>query len=122
MALEWDLTKVTDWQDIDPARRESMIWMTMIVGIGEINDATVQKFFERVYAYERINGAMVRTPNGDRYTTPADIRRFMGLKTNVWGPRGPISKTDAAFAKDLARWATESAAHEWARAETPATT
>lgn len=114
MSLNFDLSKVHNWREIDPAVRESIIWDTMIVGIGEITEATAEKFYARVRAYESITENVLYEfvsddePAVPRPATPADVRSMIGLKTNVFP-----TETDAKFARKLLGWATDHAAREW---------
>jgi hypothetical protein len=56
----------------------------MCVGITNITEDNWVEFFYRVHIWEHASGIFWRDENGDPvYTTPDDIHRYVGLKTNV---------------------------------------
>lgn len=86
----------TKWHAVGDA----LVWATLSVGIGEINDRTIDTFARRVAILQKLDGPMLRaTIKGkvvDAYITRADIEAFKGLKTNA---KYPPYETDAAWAK-----------------------
>jgi hypothetical protein len=81
---------------------DALIWMTMAVGMGEITEKNADKFADRLLAYQALNGACLRGPDGEVYITSEDVKNHIGLSTNVF----PM-ETDAQFAKKLRRIAME---------------
>ena len=119
MSLDADYTKIKDYKELDPTTRDAITLNgCLLTGMGEITEKNAPKFYARVHAFELIIGSTllnVVDEVGDFHklpTTPAMIKRMIGLKTNVF----PMV-TDAAFAKRLLRWATETAEREWKAAE-----
>lgn len=105
MSLDWDLTEVHNWRDLDRARTDAMIFATMFVGIGDLTEANAVKFHDRLHAYELLSGPIVQTADGtDPLTTFAQVRAYVGLKTNVFP-----AESDAAFARKLFKIAKERA-------------
>lgn len=87
----------TKWHAVGDA----LVWATLSVGIGEINDKTIDTFVRRVAILQKLDGPMLRANMGkgklvDVYITRADIEAFKGLKTNA---KFPPYETDAAWAK-----------------------
>jgi hypothetical protein len=88
MSLNYDLRKVADTElTRDPGTRETMIFQTMIVDMGEITAANAEEFYTRTKMIDRAY------PYGDSGITRAHVQAFIGLKTNV------ATTTNAAFGK-----------------------
>lgn len=87
MALTWDATAVRDFDqltDDERVTREALIFATMAVGMGEITEDNAQEFYTRLSFWEKVNGAY-RFGDGEAlYFTPEDVKRFIGLRTNVF--------------------------------------
>jgi hypothetical protein len=95
-----------------------VVHMCMATGIGEITSANAEEWFARAYAWERVYGSMMHEfPDGpegerrDRYMTPEDVQRYIGLTTNVFPKR-----TDAEFRKQLAGHLKDRARYVWEQA------
>jgi hypothetical protein len=136
MALTWDISKaieregreqffVQDGTDSEgkPMYRlrpvtEHLIWSTIFVGIGELNDENEAEFFARLRLWEKVHGASVSLPVegsegefADHFTTPADVRLHLGLTTNVF-PKDSRAK----FLKRLTDRVLNEGVHEFERA------
>lgn len=103
MSLNWNIEKVRDYKKITPGPSseghvtEALIWATMAVGIGRITEANADEFYRRIAIYEEQRGAWM-TKNGQPSPfTLEDIKRRIGLSTNV----GTMNKTE--FAAKLKR-------------------
>lgn len=94
MSLNWNCREVANWDEltkhpIDPERMhpvaERILWMTMFVDIGHINKDNVGEFAWRMRLLQLAdNQPDIRLTDGtDIYLTEADVRRFIGLRTNV---------------------------------------
>lgn len=93
MSLNWNLTKIEDHEErcfneittgpnkgkfkLD-ATTESLIWTTMLVGMGEITEKNWEEFFIRMRTFE-----LILDYDDNRCITPADVRNHIGLTTNV---------------------------------------
>jgi hypothetical protein len=109
MSLDWDMKHVANRRElIDhpcPSTHELdgihplthfMIWTMLAIGVREITEKTVDTVYERMNLYQRVTGAALRYHNGDAvYVTEADVRRYIGLTTNV------TPKTNIEFYKFL---------------------
>ena len=60
----------------------TLIWISVPVGIQKITKENVDEFFRRVQEIEK-DGAWMNTPDGPAYFTRQDIVRHIGLGTNV---------------------------------------
>lgn len=84
-----------------------IIVMCMGIGWGEITEANAVDWHRRARSYEiATDGAMRRVDNGERVPMPltlAMVRERIGLRVNVFGPKGYKELTDAAFARKLAK-------------------
>lgn len=89
MGLHYDFTKCHKPEEIDPSIKEAMIWTTIRVDMGDITQKNVQEFTTRVLLVEQLLGPILlsrtdwNNARSGRYLTPADIRRCIGLHTNV---------------------------------------
>ena len=88
MALTWDLTKCEDWEKLRSDKQwpytYSMIWATMGLGIGDLSEANLPEFYARMHLWEKIHGAWITKDGEDEFFTPAQVRRYQGLQTNVY--------------------------------------
>ena len=107
MALNWDLQDVENHEDLwipNPqdgrpdnttlnSRTQALIWATISIGMGIINEDTWKDFYARCkllgigsHVYDKVKDKHIW-----RVITPKDIKRHMGLNTNV------IRMTDREF-------------------------
>jgi hypothetical protein len=128
MPLDWDLRGIVDHETTcfigEPdaqGRRElnpvtnAIIWMCMATDIGEITAANAEEFYIRAYAWERMNGPMLRNGDGtERYLTAFDVREHVGIHTNVF-PKTTVSR----YARKLYDGAEDRAKYAWQRAMSP---
>jgi hypothetical protein len=117
MSLNFDLTKIKDHEEVcfttaksdDPGQgikagdrimnplTNALIWATMSVGWGVIEEETYEAWFERLRLVERTSGPFLFVNGGQPYSiTKEDVRKHIGLRTNVF-PK----KTDAQFFKHV---------------------
>lgn len=106
MSLRYDLTKIEDYKSrcyrvakdengeelkndhgapiwvVNPLT-EHIIFMTMNVGIGEINKRTAQDFYNRVLFYERVFDSPRRVDGERRFISAAEVKKHIGLSTNA---------------------------------------
>lgn len=108
MALYWDLSKIKDYEKecfigegeerVMKPVTNSLIWTTMIIGIGNWTEKDIDEVYIRVNQYERMTGPTIYVDddgnrfggnrlNGeldkDGYITRDEIRKHIGLSTNV---------------------------------------
>ncbi len=94
MSLNWSLEGCEDWEALKTDEEwpitQTLIFATMGVGIGEITEKTLPEFYARIAFLERLNGSFVKAQSEDgsdwvdRPITVEDIRRRIGLTTNVF--------------------------------------
>ena len=99
MALHWNLKNIKNHEDVcfytDDSGLKNMepltnqfIWLTMIVDIGEITEENATQFYARVSLLEKLNGAfMWEEDNTPYFVTYEDVKKHIGLSTNVYGHR-----------------------------------
>lgn len=88
MALNYNFSKVKDHEVLHENQAEwgktdTLIWLTMAVGLGDITEKNYIEFYSRVRFIEKLSGAMAHTKDGDYFFTVDDIKRRIGLSTNV---------------------------------------
>jgi hypothetical protein len=89
MSLNWNLTKMANWEALTEGDEwritDSLIWATMAVGIHTITLANYEEFHARVSLWERLVGPyMVNTEDKKpMYITLNDVKRRIGLSTNA---------------------------------------
>jgi hypothetical protein len=79
MALTTDIRKCNNWEELVTDENypltEKIYFLTMVTGLGEITDTNYGEFYSRVKVYAAING--------DNSITLDNIKRRIGLVTNV---------------------------------------
>lgn len=69
--------------DENAVMTDTMIFMTMHVGIPEITEKNWEHFAERMFALQA-TGSFITTGEGKPYyITREDVKRYIGLKTNA---------------------------------------
>lgn len=56
MSLNWDISKVRNWQkkrEKDGHTLDCLIWASLTIGIGDLNEKTVKEFLYRLNRYSR---------------------------------------------------------------------
>jgi len=61
-----------------------LIWATIGVGIGVINDDTAEEFAARLSLWQDLNGALLYSADGPVRITREDVLAHKGLSTNVF--------------------------------------
>lgn len=103
MALNWDLTRIKDFEDVcyrvaeedDPHRdvkkgdkllnvvTESLIFATMAAGIGMITKKNWKKFYSRISFVEKSRGSFRSGQKGPVFFSAEEVRAHIGLTCNV---------------------------------------
>jgi len=109
MSLDWTIATVDDWKqladdDWEAAVTQTLVFISIPVGICRITDANWREFWRRVSVIEEVEGGALVSKwevDGDGenqrvpyFIRPEDVRRRIGLSTNV----SKISKS--AFNKE----------------------
>lgn len=87
MSLDWNATGVRDFDqltDNEYVTRDALVWATMAIGIGVITEENAQEFYSRLSLLEKVTGASRFKDGEPLYFTPDDVKRFIGLTTNVF--------------------------------------
>lgn len=129
MSLDWNIQGIDNWKEVCfdewdeekgsgtlSARTESLIFCTMFVGMGAITEDNWQTFYKRMYAWEKVNGAIMyrgKEGGGIEYVPvePEEVYSHIGLKTNAG------RETDTAFSKKLVNSMMEEASDALKRSE-----
>ncbi len=103
MSLNWDVSGVADdaaWTDKNEHGEqfltpicESLIWMTISVGLPSIEEGNIDKWLDRIYRVAVATNYRGLTKGIDEQV----LRRHVGLRTNA------TKLTDSQFAKELLR-------------------
>ena len=97
MALSWNITKCKDEENLKTdsnwATTETIIWLMMGIGIGEITVTNYGDVYARIKVLEKLDGAYINQSVENSmtneqtltpvYFSPLDIARRIGLATNV---------------------------------------
>ena len=111
MALTWDMSDVVKSETTeDNATHYVMCMMTKYVGMPKSTAENAGTFFIRAHMVEAVMGALRQSSEGPVRITLAEVKAFIGLKTNA------TTKTPAAFRGDIGRY-LESAAKDAMRAQ-----
>lgn len=87
MALHYDFTKVENVDELHESEDErgishSLVWATLGVGIGNLNEENLEEFYIRLKYLER-DGAFMTSNGGPIYFTLDMLRKRIGLRTNA---------------------------------------
>lgn len=89
MALNWNITKVRDWNDLtgeplEASITDALVWGCMFVGIATITEANAGEFYARYNLIQRHDGGMLTKDDGTPfYIKPEHVTRRIGLSTNA---------------------------------------
>lgn len=88
MPLNWSIAKVQDWKELaeDDMQRvitDAIVWHTLGIDMGEITEANWPEVAARIRFNEKLIGAMCTHQGEEYYITPEDVKRRIGLSTNV---------------------------------------
>ena len=106
MALSFNFTKVANHEEVttDPSNPENwhpvadaLVWLSLICGYSEITLKNVDKVIARIMAYQAVTGGYLSHKGARIYIMPADIRRFVGMRTNA------STMTDAQWVRTLGK-------------------
>jgi hypothetical protein len=96
MSLNYDPSKVTDWDKISSASKEAVCFATMSLGINEITAETLDEWLDRARVREAWHGAALFNHDDPKHKCLLCDREFMtqfiGLRTN------------ASTVKSMSRW------------------
>lgn len=91
MALHTNISNCLNWEELNTEANypmtERIYFVTLVTDLGEITESNYGEFYARVKVYELITG--------DDYITLEDIKRRIGLTTNV------SNRTSAQFLKRM---------------------
>jgi hypothetical protein len=91
MALHTNISNCVNWEELNTDANypmtERIYFVTLVTDLGEITESNFGEFYARVKVYEAITG--------DDYITLADVKRRIGLTTNV------SNRTTAQFLKRM---------------------
>lgn len=87
MSLNWDISKVKNWekkQEADHGDLDCLIWATLSIGMGNLNEKTAQEFCYRLNRYSREVGPLAVTKTGKTIIwSVSRLKKWFGLHTNV---------------------------------------
>lgn len=87
MSLNWNIREVRNWQkkqEKDGHTLECLIWASLTIGMGDLNEKTAKEFLYRLNRYSREIGAIATYRNGRTVIwTLARLKPWFGLHTNV---------------------------------------
>jgi hypothetical protein len=94
MALHWELGKVKNYKELCyhylengdkmmKGKTESLLFLTMVVGMCEITQKNWREFYTRIFMLERTHGSYFYKDGKPDYYTPAEIQAHIGLGTNA---------------------------------------
>lgn len=120
MSLNFDFRNVANHNEVtlDPNDSEmwhpvadALVWLSLICGYNQITLKNVDKVTKRIMAYQAVTGPFLGSKTVGMHIMPADIQRFVGLKTNA------TPMTDAQWTRRLGEFATDEGARLLCRLE-----
>ena len=94
MALDWNVGKVKNYEaecfvkNDGLGRRlnatsSAIVWGTMLIGMDSITEKNVETACDRFAIYQELHGPLLVGPDGEKRVTDDDVRRHVGVETNV---------------------------------------
>ena len=87
MSLDWNITNCNNWENLKSEKEwgitNTLIWATMSVDMGDITEKNYVEFYSRIKALEAVFGALANGPDGSYFITIEDVKKRIGLSTNV---------------------------------------
>lgn len=86
MPLTWNIEKVKDYKELTDEEwriTDTLVWLTMAVGIRELTEANAKEFYARVQLMEHLHGAWLNEGGKPRYIRWEEVQRNIGLTTNA---------------------------------------
>jgi hypothetical protein len=88
MALNWSIAEVEDWKELaeDDTQRvvtDAIVWHALGIDIGEITPSNWPEVYARINYREKLHGAMCSQGGEPYFITKEDVKRRIGLSTNV---------------------------------------
>ena len=87
MALNWNIEKCKDYKKLSTNKEwpvtDVLIWGTMLVGLGDITEKNYKEFYARFDLIQKLQGAMLNKGKEPYFITAEDVKRRIGLHTNV---------------------------------------
>ena len=109
MSLNWDITNCNNWEELKSDKEwgitNTLIWATMSVDMGDITESNYVEFYSRIKALEAVFGALANGSDGDYFITIQDVKKRIGLATNV------TDKTTHQFFKKIEKQIKEQLAN-----------
>ena len=105
MALHFDFTKVENIDELHESEDErgishSLVWATMAVGIGNLDEKNLEEFYIRLKYLER-DGAFMTSKEGPIYFTLEMLRKRLNMHTNAgWETRAAWLKRQSKYMLD----------------------
>lgn len=88
MSLDYNLSQIDQWETLvneygEPCKMtETIIWLTMTIGLERITKQNWHDFYTRVHIYEKVFGTFLRRDGKEKPIESSDIYRHIGLTTN----------------------------------------
>ncbi len=102
MSLDWNASKVADYETLHStdegwAVTQALVFGSIGTGMGTITEENAAEVFARIALIERLHGAFLQSSEGPVNITLDDVKRRVGLSTNVFGtePRAKFLKRQA---------------------------
>ena len=89
MSLDWDMTKVKDFEALHKEADQSvvtdiLVWGSLSLDIGEITEKNIDEWLFRMKAFERVAGQGQGIKDGKSFNpSREDLTRRIGMRTNV---------------------------------------
>ncbi len=107
MSLDWNIRKVRDHEelftDAESVKTQAIVFGCISTGIGKLTDDTVAEYTARAEFLQLLDGPWLMGPDGGLNITASDIRRRIGLETNVFPAESRTAWVKRVVSGDLDR-------------------
>jgi hypothetical protein len=89
VSLDFNFTAIRDYEELHAdddqlAVSHGLVWGALATGIGTLTEKNVPEYYARIKVLEELGTHLLQTADGPYKITIQDVRRRVGLKTNVF--------------------------------------
>lgn len=83
MSLNYDLSQIENYKELDFGTIQHMTFGCLFVGLSGITEENAPEWYARMVIVEQLEGPLRRRGSEPVRTTPEEVKRYIGLSTNV---------------------------------------
>lgn len=117
MSLDFDFTGIRDWEELHSDEDQlgishGLVWGALATGIGTLTEQNVPEYYARIKVLEQLGTHLLSSSEGPYAITVQDVRRRVGLRTNVFPEESRAKWVKRTLVAELDRHVREAARAE----------